>query len=312
MIIYNKLFMINYLKLILNNVSNIMLKLFYNINLMNDVENKKYKISDGLIKSEKIIITYDNQSLNLNKSKVIDYIICLKLIIQKINIEMPNIFYEEWVSYLIPSFNIEYNNYNNIIMNANLFISAYNIKNKLIHLLNNEYYPISKKISYNNIDILNLSNKDSIIPKDYYMNENIIVNIKKDKILYGNKNIIVFEIHFYKYYLILNFKIKYFIDKFIFEIPLDVLKKISKFILDKENSCLNTDIIKSQMFKKNIKNMILNRINYDHFNEIMTLIWSDNSTILMDDYVYSPILKKIVYYDLFKKIILRNIDSLIN
>jgi hypothetical protein len=289
-----------------------MLKLFYNINLMNDVENKKYKISDGLIKSEKIIITYDNQSLNLNKSKVIDYIICLKLIIQKINIEMPNIFYEEWVSYLIPSFNIEYNNYNNIIMNANLFISAYNIKNKLIHLLNNEYYPISKKISYNNIDILNLSNKDSIIPKDYYMNENIIVNIKKDKILYGNKNIIVFEIHFYKCYLILNFKIKYFIDKFIFEIPLDVLKKILKYVSNKENSCLNTDIIKSQMFKKNTKNMILNRINYDHFNEIMTLIWSDNSTILMDDYVYSHILKKIVYYDLFKKVILRNINSLIN
>lgn len=289
-----------------------MLKLFYNINLMNDVENNKYKISDGLIKSEKIIITYDNQSLNLNKSKVIDYLICLKLIIQKLNIEMPNIFYEEWVSYLIPSFNIVYNNYNNIIMNANLFISAYNIKNKLIHLLNNEYYPISKKISYNNIDILNLSNKYSIIPKDYYMNENIIVNIKKDKILYGNKNIIVFEIHFYKCYLILNFKIKYFIDKFIFEMPLDVLTKISKYILDKENSCLNTDIIKSQMFKKNTKNMILNRINYDHFNEIMTLIWSDNSTILMDDYVYSPILKKIVYYDLFKKIILRNIDNLIN
>jgi hypothetical protein len=279
---------------------------------MNDVENNKYKISDGLIKSEKIIITYDNQSLNLNKSKVIDYLICLKLIIQKLNIEMPNIFYEEWVSYLIPSFNIVYNNYNNIIMNANLFISAYNIKNKLIHLLNNEYYPISKKISYNNIDILNLSNKYSIIPKDYYMNENIIVNIKKDKILYGNKNIIVFEIHFYKCYLILNFKIKYFIDKFIFEMPLDVLTKISKYILDKENSCLNTDIIKSQMFKKNTKNMILNRINYDHFNEIMTLIWSDNSTILMDDYVYSPILKKIVYYDLFKKIILRNIDNLIN
>jgi len=289
-----------------------MLKLFYNINLMNDVENKKYKISDGLIKLEKFIITYDNQSLNLNKSKVIDYLICLKLIIQKLNIEMPNIFYEEWVSYLIPSFNNEYNNYNNIIMNTNLFISVYNIKNKLIHLLNNEYYPISKKIFYNNIDILNLSNKDLIIPKDYYMNENIIVNIKKNKILYGNKNIIVFEIHFYKYYLILNFKIKYFIDKFIFEIPLDVLKKISKYILDKENSCLNTDIIKSRIFKKNTKNMILNRINYDHFNEIMTLIWSDNSTILMDDYVYSPILKKIVYYDLFKKIILRNIDSLIN
>jgi hypothetical protein len=279
---------------------------------MNDVENKKYKISDGLIKLEKFIITYDNQSLNLNKSKVIDYLICLKLIIQKLNIEMPNIFYEEWVSYLIPSFNNEYNNYNNIIMNTNLFISVYNIKNKLIHLLNNEYYPISKKIFYNNIDILNLSNKDLIIPKDYYMNENIIVNIKKNKILYGNKNIIVFEIHFYKYYLILNFKIKYFIDKFIFEIPLDVLKKISKYILDKENSCLNTDIIKSRIFKKNTKNMILNRINYDHFNEIMTLIWSDNSTILMDDYVYSPILKKIVYYDLFKKIILRNIDSLIN
>jgi len=304
--------MINYLKLILNNVSNIMLKLFYNINLMNDVENKKYKISDGLIKSEKIIITYDNQSLNLNKSKVIDYLICLKLIIQKLNIEMPNIFYEEWVSYLIPSFNIEYNNYNNIIMNANLFISTYNIKNKLIHLLNNEYYPISKKIFYNNIDTLNLSNKNLIMPKDYYINDNIIVNIKRDKILYGNKNIIVFEIHFYKYYLILNFKIKYFIDKFIFEIPLDVLKKILKYILDKENSCLNTDIIKSRIFKKNTKNMILNRINYDYFNEIMTLIWSDNSTILMDDYVYSPILKKIVYYDLFKKIILRNIDSLIN
>jgi hypothetical protein len=279
---------------------------------MNDVENKKYKISDGLIKSEKIIITYDNQSLNLNKSKVIDYLICLKLIIQKLNIEMPNIFYEEWVSYLIPSFNIEYNNYNNIIMNANLFISTYNIKNKLIHLLNNEYYPISKKIFYNNIDTLNLSNKNLIMPKDYYINDNIIVNIKRDKILYGNKNIIVFEIHFYKYYLILNFKIKYFIDKFIFEIPLDVLKKILKYILDKENSCLNTDIIKSRIFKKNTKNMILNRINYDYFNEIMTLIWSDNSTILMDDYVYSPILKKIVYYDLFKKIILRNIDSLIN
>jgi hypothetical protein len=92
----------------------------------------------------------------------------------------------------------------------------------------------------------------------------------------------------HKYYYILNFKIKYIIDKFVFDLPINILKMI---LLYKNNN---------------------NNIDFNYFNDAMTLIWSDNSTVLMDDYIYCSAFKKIIYYDLFKKIVLRNIDNLIN
>jgi hypothetical protein len=239
-----------------------MLKMFFNINLMNDSKELKTIFNN---KSELYLLSNNESNLfNLNKSKVIDYIICLKLIIKKINIEMPNIFYKEWISYLLPSFNNynNYNNYNNIIMNSNIFISSYNLNNKLLHKLNKEYYS-----------------------KNHYSNPDITVNIKKDKIFRENKNIILIDIYFHKYYYILNFKIKYIIDKFMFEFPINILKMI---LINKNN------------------------IDFNYFNDLINLIWTDNSTMLMDDYIYCSAFKKIVYYDLFKKIILRNIDNLIN
>lgn len=246
-----------------------MLKLFFNINLMNDTEKIKNIFNNNSNSTlDLYLLSSDKSNLfNLNKSKMIDYIICLKLIIKKLNIEMPNIFYEEWASYLVPSFNNNYNNYNNynnIIMNSNIFISSYNLNNKLLYTLNKEYYS-----------------------KNYYSNPDITVNIKKDKIFKENKNIILIDIYFHKYYYILNFKIKYIIDKFMFEFPINILKMI--------------------LIHKNKIN-----INFNYFNDLINLIWTDNSTVLMDDYIYCSAFKKIIYYDLFKKIVLRNIDNLIN
>lgn len=242
-----------------------MFKLFFNINLMNDTEKLK-TIFYNNPESNLYLLSSDKSNLfNLNKSKVIDYIICLKLIIKKINIEMPNIFYKEWISYLLPSFNNKYNSYNNIIMNANIFISSYNLNNKLLHILNKEYSR-----------------------KEYYINPDITVTIKKNKIFTANKNIILINIYLHKYYYILKFKIKYIMDKFMFELPINILNII---LLYKNNN---------------------NKIDFNYFNNAMTLIWTDNSTMLMDDYIYCNAFKKIIYYDLFKKIILKNIDNLIN
>lgn len=242
-----------------------MFKLFFNINLMNDTGKLK-TIFYNNPESNLYLLSIDKSNLfNLNKSKVIDYIICLKLIIKKINIEMPNIFYKEWISYLLPSFNNKYNSYDNIIMNANIFISSYNLNNKLLYLLNKEY-----------------------CRKEYYINPDITVTITKNKIFTANKNIILINIYLHKYYYILKFKIKYIMDKFIFELPINILNII--------------------LFYKNNNN----NIDFNYFNNAMTLIWTDNSTMLMDDYIYCKAFKKIIYYDLFKKIVLRNIDNLIN
>ena len=241
-----------------------MLKLFFNINFMNDTEKLKTIFNNNL-NSNLYLSSSETNLFNLNKSKMIDYIICLKLIIKKLNIEMPNIFYEEWASYLLPSFNSKYNSYNNIIMNSNIFISSYNLNNKLFYILNREYYN-----------------------KNYYINPDITVNIKINKILISNKNIVLIDIYFHKYYYILNFKIKYIIDKFVFDLPINILKII--------------------LIHKN-KN---NKIDFNYFNDLINLLWTDNSTMLMDDYIYCSAFKKIIYYDLFKKIILRNIDNLIN
>jgi hypothetical protein len=44
---------------------------------------------------------------------------------------------------------------------------------------------------------------------------------------------------------------------------------------------------------------------YDIFNHFIIMIWEDNQGILMDDYIYSNPIKKIIYFELFKKVIKR-------
>jgi hypothetical protein len=44
---------------------------------------------------------------------------------------------------------------------------------------------------------------------------------------------------------------------------------------------------------------------FNKFNNLCKLIWENNKGLLMDDYIFSNGIKKIIYYDLFKKIVLR-------
>jgi hypothetical protein len=51
----------------------------------------------------------------------------------------------------------------------------------------------------------------------------------------------------------------------------------------------------------------INKLNYRIFNKNIFYLWMNSGTLLMDDYIYSSPIKKILYYEFFKKIIKRYI-----
>ena len=203
--------------------------------------------------------------MTYNKLKVIDYIIILKLLIKKLDIEFPNNFYENWVLYLVPIIDFNFYEKKNIFTYcdnnfANNLISKYNLKHKLFKVFDKTYISTSYKI-----DLVN----------NNYINNNIryIFEFRRD-IIEGKKSII----------LKINFIDKYpctIIDKvihsFLFEIPED-----------------NLDLLNKKKWT------------YNEFNNLIIQLWEESQGLIMMDYVYfSSPMKKIIYFDFFKKILLR-------
>lgn len=100
-----------------------------------------------------------------NHSKMIDYILLLRLIMHNKGFYFHNNFYIEWVYYLLPyikpSSNYEYNDYNNY----RYIICKYNINHNLFDISNNKN--IYKNIEFDNnytmeIDIKNKNNIENI------------------------------------------------------------------------------------------------------------------------------------------------------
>jgi len=209
--------------------------------------------------------------MTYNKLKVIDYIIVLKLLIKKLNIEFPNNFYENWVLYLIPV--IDFNTYekrnrftycdNDL---ANNLISKYNLKHKLFKVFDKNFI--------SNSCIIDLVNNN-------YINNNIryIFEFRRDII--EEKKSIILKIDFIdKYPFTIIDRI---LHSFLFEIPED-----------------NLDILNKQKWT------------YNDFNNLIIQLWEENRGLIMMDYVYSASpMKKIIYFDLFKKILLRIIVKML-
>ena len=192
-----------------------------------------------------------NKEINQdNKCTVMEYIIILKLLIKKRNIDFDNNFYIDWVMYLKPNINHKIFKEINIKTHHESylledFINKYNLKKKLFKLLdksiidkNTYVYLTFTKNKYNNSDVMN-----------------IVISIEK-----------------YNIFICTNYYL------FIYNVPLNYLEEMK------------------------VKN-----ITYNNFHNTSCYIYENNHGILMSDYIYSNGSQKILYFDLFKKIIHRQI-----
>jgi len=204
-------------------------------------------ISKYISNNENIIDKGDNHS------KMIDYILLLRLIMHNKGFYFHNNFYVEWVYYLLPyvkpSSNYQYNDYNNY----RYIICKYNINHNLFDISNNKN--IYKNIELSNnysieIDMKTTSNVENI--KMLTFDINILKNC------FFKKNILFFH----------------------FSFPV-----------------INIFFIKT------------NNWNYDIFNNYIEKLWIFSKTLEMDDYIYSKETKKKLYYEIFKKIVLRILHS---
>lgn len=251
-----------------------------------------------------------------NKSKLIDYLILLKLLMIKKNMYFPNNFYIWWLSYLLPV--IDYRLYKNIKvdkyyrkMDINSYVNTYNIKYNLFKILNKTY----KKIDNINCEIF--CNK--------IVNNNCIKNLDDYHDIYdfNEKNPI-----FYIDYIVqikINFIRKIFfifselIDSFIFEIPIikkyngrnekinEYIKNYGIFLNEINNLSENNrkaqsnDLLWTSMQKFQNKNQQL--LLFDKFNDDL---FNNFYPIINNDYIFSSPIKKLIYLDLYKKVINRN------
>jgi len=190
-----------------------------------------------------------------NKSKMIDYLILLNLLMNNLNIYFPHNFYKEILLYLIPKIyiklNLIKNNFFNIYYdycNCNYFIAKYNIKHRLLHIFNKIYLSKDKN----------------------YINNNIYTKITIFNNYYNDIKILDIKIYFINKFIIFD----NLINLFEFKLPIDM----------------------NYMFK-NIKEYN----SFNKFNNLCKLIWENNKGLLMDDYIFSNGIKKIIYNDLFKK-----------
>jgi len=263
-----------------------------------------------------------------NKSKLIDYLILLKLLMEKKNMYFPNNFYIWWVSYLLPI--IDYRLYKNIgygncyrKIDINSFVNAYNIKYKLFSIFNNKYSQtdniyceiFSNRIVNNNC-IKNLDNYHVILGID-----------EKSPILYIDY-ILQIKINFiHKKY----FYFSEIIDTFVFEIPIletsfhelgfDLFsiyysKKLSQYILKKyksDNSKINEYIKNHRFFLNEINNFSPEEKRFPNKNKELLLFDKFNNNlfnnfypIINNDYIFSSPMKKLIYLDLYKKVINRD------
>jgi hypothetical protein len=227
-----------------------------------------------------------------NKSKIIDYIIFLKLLTKKLNIYFPNNFYIWWVSYLFPV--IDYRLYKNIShgkyyrkLDIQSFISIYNIKYHLFEAKNNIY-----KLKKNNIFC------EIYIEKKELNKEFLIINNYINPIFLVDF-IVKIKINFFivKYFFFIEL-----IDSFIFEIPY-LINSSSYYInfFDILNIIKNNENNKNN--KNNENNENIKEINF--FNNFNKNLFNFFYPIINNDYIYSSSIKKIIYLDLYKKIINR-------
>jgi len=193
--------------------------------------------------NKNIINEYDN------RSKVIDYILLLRLIMINKGFYFHNNFYVEWVHYLLPYIkplsNYNYNDYNSY----NYIICKYNINDRLFNI--NEKKDIELEDNFSISIIMESKN-----------------NLNNIKVL--NFNINIFKNCFFKK-VILSFN---------FTFPL------------KDTFFIET-----------------NNWNYEVFNEYIEKLWMLSKTLEMDNYIYSNKYKKKLYYEIFKKIVLRILIS---
>lgn len=263
-----------------------------------------------------------HSQLNNNYSRVIDYLITFKLIMKKLNKDFPNIFYIEWCSYLLPKIDkkifrqhitlscetnmnhvssssfmlfrspplqLNYSSNSNSyyeFININLFISKYNVKYKLFKYLNSIYK-----------DVQEMNKSEGVINNNQYLNNDIycILDYEED---YFEKRVIV-TIKFIKKYkfIFLNSSIHHTITTFFFKLPIDFLINVknTKFT---ENKL--TDKVSYSLFPNAKRNT------FKKFDELMTYVYNDNNGICMDYYMESPnIIQKIIYFELFKKVVFR-------
>jgi hypothetical protein len=267
-----------------------------------------------------------------NKSKLIDYLILLKLLMEKKNMYFPNNFYVWWVSYLLPV--IDYRLYKNVVignyyrhLDINSFVNAYNIKYKFFPILNNKYtvdleracsYDIPKKNNiYCEIFCNKVINNDCIKNLDDY---HVILGIDEKSPIFYTDYIVQIKINFVRK---IFFIFSELIDSFIFEIPIlkkynGRNKKINEYIKNHQkflneinnfsenigNSSLNNTNLISKIFlerktlNKNKQLILFDKFNNDLFNNFYPII--------NNDYVFSSPIKKLIYLDLYKKVINRN------
>jgi hypothetical protein len=88
--------------------------------------------------------------------------------------------------------------------------------------------------------------------------------------------------------------------------------KVLNFNINIFKNCFFKKIILSFHFTFPISNIFFiknNNWNYDIFNEYIEKLWVFSKTLEMDDYIYSEVYKKKLYYEVFKKIVLRILHS---
>ena len=197
-----------------------------------------------------IINSYFNKDIKINqynKCSMLEYIIILKLLMKKKNIDFTNNFYIDWVMYLKPNINnkifkeITIKTYYESYLLVD-FISKYNLKKNLLNLLdksiidNNTYvYLTFTKNKYNGSDIIN-----------------IVISIQK-----------------YNIFICTNYYL------FIFDIPLNYLEGIMKKkmtynyfhnflcnIYENNHGVLMSDYIYSSIFQKIIYYDLFKKIIY--------------------------------------------------
>ena len=186
---------------------------------------------------------------NDNKSKMIDYIILLKLMMKHKNVYFPNNFYVEWLSYLLPNSKIRISTILNKnyyeFSDTNDFITKYNIKDAIKDAIVEHNF--NKSIPYVSI---NVSNKTLFDKKIIYVK---IEFIKK-----------------YFFYIFCNI-----ILKFEYEIPYEYIikfKNINTFT-DFDNLIKNIYGSNYGVFMNNYLdcNEIEKNIYYDLFKKIIKI-----------------------------------------
>jgi hypothetical protein len=126
-----------------------------------------------------------------------------------------------------------------------------------------------------------------VFDKNYITNDNSIDLVNTNYISNNIRYIFEFRRDSYERKKIIILKID-FIDKYQFTV---IDKVLHSFLFEIPEDNLD-------LFNKKIWS-------YNEFNNLIVGIWADNQGLIMTDYVFSAPMKKIIYFDLFKKILLR-------